>query len=142
MKLPIGEKNEVGEEEKIRIKEKIKEILEKSKFVEFAFLHGSFVERKYFNDIDIAIWVKKEKKRDIEKLEEELDYVIDFPIDLKILNSAPPLFKYLVFTKGKLIVCKNEARVLEEKRRALSEYFDFLPLKRRFEREFLWKKLG
>ncbi len=46
------------------IKEKIKKILLESQEIIFAYLYGSFLEREDYKDIDIAIFVDREKVKD------------------------------------------------------------------------------
>jgi len=52
----------LDEEEKQKVLEKIKMVLEKDDEIVFAIVHGSFIERDSFRDIDIAVWIKKPGK--------------------------------------------------------------------------------
>lgn len=96
--------------QKRRILEKLKKELERLDKIVFVYVHGGFVERNIFRDLDLALW--------IEDLSGILKYEIDFsvklstkigiPVDVQILNEAPLPFKYRVFTKGELILSRNE----------------------------------
>ncbi|OYT56313.1 MAG: hypothetical protein B6U76_04080 [Desulfurococcales archaeon ex4484_217_2] len=52
---------EMAFEERRRVLEKIREVLESLDFVEFAVVYGGFVKSKYFRDIDVGIFVSKSK---------------------------------------------------------------------------------
>jgi len=86
----------------------IKKFLRGHKEVVFAYLHGSYArnEEHPFSDIDIAVYLR-ENSFDV-----YMDLLGKFPevgreIDLRVLNDAPPLFKYKVIKEGKLLVNKD-----------------------------------
>lgn len=102
----------------------------------FAYLHGSFNEETAFRDLDIAVYLQQMPPDSMLlyelKLEEELQSVLHYPIDLKVLNGAPPHFCYMVLKKGvKLFVRDDQKRVAFEMR-TLKKYFDFEPIRRRY----------
>jgi len=97
-------------QQKHRLVETLKEKLENVDEIVFAYLHGSFLERESFRDIDVAIWLKRKEKA--------FQYTVDFsakleaemkiPIDIQVLNEAPLPFKHHVLTKGRLLFSKDE----------------------------------
>lgn len=89
------------------------------KEVIFAYIYGSFLEPQpiTFRDVDIGVYVKSEaiskgNAFDYEtELVEGLNKVIDLPfdiIDVRVLNFAPSRFQNNVFSRGKLLFCKDE----------------------------------
>jgi hypothetical protein len=58
-------------------------------------------------------------------------------VDLLLLNAAGPLAKHQVYSKGKLVFCRDARRTLRAKDLASSEYLDFLPFRRRAEEDVL-----
>ena len=115
---------ELSLEEKHGIVEKVRRLLEGEEDIIFAYVHGSFVERRFFRDIDVAIWL-----RDVTR---SFYYVVEFParanigipLDVQVLNEAPLPFKYHVFTKGTLLISGDEnlrAKVIDK---AIRMYID------------------
>jgi len=49
-------------------------------------------------------------------------------IDLVILNQAPPLLKYQVINRGKVIYCRDERQRSHFEARVILEYLDFKPV--------------
>lgn len=105
----------------------------------FAYVHGSFLDEKDFNDIDIAVFLDPKtaipNPVDFEialslKLEESLTVCVD----VKILNFAPLSFRYHA-TKGKLICSRDESSREDFLCRAWSEYFDFKPVSKIYLKE-------
>ena len=110
-----------------KIFRKIGEILSLDKDILFAYLYGSFLGRRYFRDIDIAIWL-----RNIDKaFQYTIDFsikvskILGFPVDIQVLNSAPLSFKYHVFINGRLIFSRNEELRLMIIDEVIREYIDF-----------------
>ena len=117
---------------------KITEIVEKTfskeKAVLFCYLFGSTASAKTIStsDIDIAIYLDEKKCKDffekrlelIAKLSKELKK----DVDVVILNTAPPLLKYVVLKEGKLIFERDESKKIDFELRSINEYFDFKPI--------------
>ena len=75
----------------------------------FAYLYGSFArgEHHKFSDVDVAIYLKRpsgEIYLDILGATE----IDGAEIDLKVLNNAPPIFRYRVIKEGILLLCRDE----------------------------------
>lgn len=94
-----------------KILRKITSILRKRKEIIFAFCHGTFLlEGVSFRDIDIALYLKK-SQRDLfeyqQKIAELLEKEIKYPVDVKVLNSAPFYFLNNVFRLGRLLFTRD-----------------------------------
>lgn len=95
----------------------IKNILQNEEKVIFAYLHGSFIEQDFFNDIDIAVYCSEidsifSFQADMKiKISDELrnrgfDISPD-EIDLRVINNADYDFLIEVLDRGILIVDKD-----------------------------------
>lgn len=95
---------------KERIIECLRERLGDTDGVVFAYVHGGFVERDLFRDVDVAVWIKNAGeafKYEVD-LSAELEVEFKIPIDIHVLNGAPLTFKHQTFTKGKILFSKDE----------------------------------
>lgn len=113
-------------EEKQKVLEKIKMVLEKDDEVVFAIVHGSFIERDSFRDIDIAVWIKNSEKaiQYTVSLPNKIEAETKFPIDIQVLNEAPLPFKHHVLTEGKTLFSKDEKLRTELANETIRQYFD------------------
>lgn len=75
----------------------------------FAYLYDSFARGEYhkFSDVDIAIYLKKTSAKIYLDILGAIK-IDGLEIDLKILNDAPPLFRYRVIKEGILLLCRDE----------------------------------
>ncbi|MCD6536720.1 MAG: DUF86 domain-containing protein [Thaumarchaeota archaeon] len=117
--------------EKSEIVERVRELLAPIDKVVFAYLHGSFVEKEFFRDIDVAVWVSDPENafQYSVNLSVRLEVETGLPVDLQVLNEAPLPFKYRVLTKGKLLLSRDEklrARIIDEVTRMYLDYKEFL----------------
>ncbi len=117
---------------------KIKEILEEEPNIFFAFIFGSFVEGKKYNDIDIAVYIG-ERVTDPSSLEmalgEKLEGVLHLPCDVRVINQAPLGFLYNILKKRVLIIDRESTLRSDFESRILREYFDFRHLLLEYLRE-------
>jgi len=99
----------LSSQEKEVLIEKLREVLDRHGEVMLAVVFGSFLKDYPFRDIDIAVYiVGVEDSLDYKlRLEEELEEVIDYPIDVVVLNEAPPWFVKKVLNEGRPIVVKQ-----------------------------------
>ncbi len=58
-------------------------------------------------------------------------------IDLIILNTAPRRFVYNIFSKGKLIYCRDQIQLIDFREHTLKCYLDFRPMREQFDQAFL-----
>lgn len=125
-RLDYHRRGEVAGGEKSRLLKEIAEKLEAIDEIVFAYVHGGFIERRSFRDVDVAIWIADPKR--------SFHYTVDFsaklevelgiPIDIQVLNEAPLPFKHNVFTCGKLLLSKNEGLRLQMADRVIRQYLD------------------
>jgi len=120
----------ISSEEKLKLLEKLKKRLSEVNEIIFAYVHGGFIEREFFRDIDIAIWVRDPENslRYIVKLSTELELEFKIPIDIQILNEAPLPFKYYVLTKGTLLFSKDDRLRQEILNYVIRSHIDFIKL--------------
>lgn len=130
----------LDEKQKENLLKQMKAELQSFPEIEFAYVHGSFVDGNPFKDIDIAILTEN---RQTDPLNYELDLEVklyrklDFPADVRVLNSAPNAFCFHVIKEGALLFTRDENKRSEFETRVFSSYADFLPFKRRYLEEVL-----
>jgi predicted nucleotidyltransferase len=103
-------------------------------------LYGSFLNRERFRDIDLALLVDERRlppesflDYELDRLE-ELSRLSKFPLDIRIVNRAPVLFRYAV-TQGRVLFCREERAWVEFCERTWKEYLDFEPVARLYIQE-------
>ncbi len=119
----------IGEDQKEEVQKRMGDILKERREIIFAYLHGSFFE-SIFRDIDVAVYMSEKKsKREVLKyelkLERELEEVVGFPIDVRILNHVPLCFKFKVIERGVLLFSKDERHRCDFESLTMVEYHDF-----------------
>lgn len=108
----------------------------------FAYLHGSFLKSKTFQDIDVAVYLEETTKHDINIIEYEIalsllvEKQLRMAADVKALNWAPLSFRYNV-SRGLLLLSKDELKRENFLCATWMEYFDFLPISKAYVREVL-----
>ena len=90
----------------------MKKLLDSQDYVLLAYLYGSVArgEAHKFSDIDIAVYLKDPVMDTYKKLLAKVAPfdTKDIIIDVRLLNNAPPLFRYNVIREGVLLVNKDE----------------------------------
>ena len=98
--------------------------------VDFAYLHGSFLDTLPFHDIDVAVMFTSEAEPDITgaglALGDQLERLVGHPVDVRALNGAPLTFQFKA-ARGRLLACRDEIRVATFVERLLPRYFDLAP---------------
>jgi len=100
----------------------------------FSYIYGSFLDNYPFHDIDIAIYVDKEKIKSQQAFDYSFQLSMDlsketgFEIDVQIMNYAPLGFRHSVLKNGKLLFSKDENLRLDLIESASLEYIDFYEL--------------
>jgi len=124
-----------------QIVQKITDLLSAEEQIVFAYLHGSFQEGLPFRDIDLAVFITDnlpKEQLDYElKLEEKIEHIIKLPIDLKVINNAPPTFCYMVIKKGHGLLVRDDSKRVEFEVATLNRYFDILPFRQRYLKELI-----
>jgi len=97
----------------------LKSALSKEKYIEFAYIFGSFIKDKKYSDIDIGIFVSFPKEEDVFEITSDLKHKISRKLNKKnILLDADNIdivvmnhinFKFLnnIFKQGLLILDRN-----------------------------------
>ncbi len=124
------------ENEKEKIITIISNFLNENKNIEFAYIHGSFVNANYFRDIDIGVFIREDCIQELEKelennLSIKLTEILNYECDIKIINNSPIQFQYAVL-KGKQISCKNKESLVLFKEEIFLKYLDFKPIREQF----------
>ena len=115
------------------IKKVLIQFLQNRAEIYFAVLYGSAAENQAFRDIDIGLFVNREvvpPASDLDyafTLADQIQDLIKFPVDVRVVNDAPLPFRYNVSRGIPLVVNDKElyARFLE---RTWDEYLDFHPV--------------
>lgn len=143
--MALMKRYSVSESDFHRIIDAIKEILASQTLILFAYLHGSFTGKHNFRDIDIAIYVQdleESKYMDYEfELEEILKKKTGFPVDVRILNHAPPYFCYSAIKSRVILVDRDENRRADFESLIIRKHLDFLPYRQRYLEEALRSEL-
>jgi predicted nucleotidyltransferase len=120
--------------------------LEKEQGLCTAYVHGSFVEKGPFRDIDIALYYHPvpefnllDRELDMEVALEEalIEAGFRIPVDVRIINRAPLSFRYGVIKDGELLLVRDDDRRVDFEVLTLSKYFDFAPFRAAYLKEVL-----
>jgi len=94
-----------------RVVEVARRVLEKLDFVEVAVLFGSTLRRKTVRDIDIGVVLSTEPSLSlINEIASALESELGIPVDIVILNEAPPLLRFKALVEGLKITIKNTTK--------------------------------
>jgi len=102
------------------------------------YIFGSFILRRSFSDIDIGIITVIDLSHPLEfelELESQLEKIIKYPVDIRILNQAPISFSQNVFRTGRVILDSNPNMRADFEGRILKQYFDFAPFRQQYLQE-------
>jgi predicted nucleotidyltransferase len=127
-------------QEKEDIFRRIGRFLEKRPDLLFAYVHGSFISQEQFRDIDVAIYLKSTPAELLQselELEAELYNLISYPVDARILNSAPLSFRYNVIKYGRRLAIIHDDARCDFEETTCSAYFDFAPYRQMYLKEAL-----
>lgn len=103
-----------------------------------AYLFGSFARGEDFSDLDIGILMGCEVSRPLEfelELETGLEKAVRYPVDVRILDSAPLSFQFAVVRDGRLVVDSEPNRRATFEGNVRKKYFDFSIFRRRYLKE-------
>lgn len=113
---------QLSKKEKEKIMKSISEILKKEG-IKGCVVFGSFLTRKYFRDIDIALLAKKINEDKLLKLALSLEKIIGIEVDLKIFDHMPDSVKFEALTKGKILFGR---KFFKNRYKFVNIYIDFV----------------
>lgn len=131
-------------ESKNFLREKVSDIIRFKKDIEFAYIFGSFAllerapikNRNTFNDVDIAVYLSKDKIKNAFSFEleteAELEENFHITFDVRVINEAPLSFRFNVIKTGIVISDKNKSLRSDFEGLTLKEYFDFVHLRNEY----------
>lgn len=113
--------------------EGLRAVLEADSRIAYAVIFGSSVKGTTHvgSDVDVAIGVIHKRRLDLMEigdLRSRLEAAVGRPVDLVILDEAPPGLAYRIFRDGRLIFARDEPSLAARRARAILEYIDFRPL--------------
>lgn len=100
-----------------------------------AYLFGTFATRDPFSDIDMGVLLREEVDSPIEYelgLEVELERIARKPVDVRILNHAPPAFCREVIRQRRVLLDRNPAARADFEALVIKKCADFMPYRRRY----------
>jgi hypothetical protein len=100
-----------------------------------AYIFGSFVQVDAFSDIDIGLIVGDVIPNLLEfelTLEDKIRNLVNYHVDVRVLNNAPIAFSQNVFRTGRVILDKNPNFRADFEGLILKKFFDFAPFRRRY----------
>ncbi|MBW1919634.1 MAG: nucleotidyltransferase domain-containing protein [Deltaproteobacteria bacterium] len=126
----------MGMEERAELLRQVERLLFSRKEILFAYAHGSFLREKHFRDLDIGVFLDREHFKGVRynyeiQLEEELKRLleVEFPVDVRPLNSASIPFQYKAI-RGRLLLDRSPDVRVSFCTRVTSRYLDMRPVLR------------
>lgn len=120
------------------ILEDIASALKRHEGIVLAYVFGSFIHCETFSDIDIGVLTDEniESRLDFElNLEIEIEDIVNYPMDVRVINNAPLSFCQNVIRHGRVILERDANMRADFMGKILKEYFEFVPFRRRYLRE-------
>src|SRR3990170_4031006 len=111
----VNGRHQLDDAEKRAVKDRLRERLAARPEVRFAYLHGSVLGADRFGDVDVAVSVDRESPSapDPTTYELDLEAVLErglgLPVDVRVVEEAPPSFRYAVTRGEELFVRDREA---------------------------------
>lgn len=124
--------------QKESILEDIALILKRHDEIVLAYVFGSFIHSDTFSDIDIGILTDEDIDSCLDfefNLEIEIEDIVNYPMDVRVINNAPLSFCQNVIRHGRVILERDADMRADFMGRILKEYFDFAPFRLRYLRE-------
>lgn len=90
------------------------------------------------SDVDLGVLLEEEPPRTLRglklDLEADLESLLNVPVQLVVLNRAPPDLVHRVLRDGKLVLDRDRSKRIRFEVKARNEYFDLQPILRRYRR--------
>jgi predicted nucleotidyltransferase len=122
--------------------DRLRSLLESEPRIAYALLFGSRARQRVnvHSDTDVAVALTRGASlsvREIGDLVSRLETVAGGPVDLVLLDEAPPGLAYRIFRDGRVLLERDRKALVERKARAILEYLDFKPVEEMFTRAVL-----
>jgi predicted nucleotidyltransferase len=119
--------------------EALRDALAEESRVAYAIVFGSAARGSAgaHSDLDVAIGLADGARlgaREVGALAARLEAAARAPVDLVLLDEAPPGLAYRVFRDGRVILARDASALAARKARAILEYLDFQPIEELFAR--------
>lgn len=120
----------------------LRSVLETDPRIAYALLFGSKGRgtAHELSDTDLAIGLALGAKLSASELGDllsRLEAAASGPVDLVLLDEAPPGLAYRVFRDGRVVLERDHRAFVDRKARAILEYLDFRPMEQLFTRAVL-----
>ena len=128
-------KHSLSRIQKSQIHEEIVSVLKRHEEIILAYVFGSFNDSNAFSDIDIAVLTAENMHTCLNyelDLEIELEDIVNYPTDVRVINNAPLSFCHNVIRHGRVILDRDSNVRADFMGRILKEYFDFAPFRQRY----------
>jgi len=103
-----------------------------------AYVFGTFFNSESFSDIDVGLIMRSEPDQPLNlelTLETQLERIVKYPVDIRILNNAPIAFSQNVFRTGRVILDRDPNARADFQGMVLKKYYDFAPFRQRYLQE-------
>lgn len=115
------------------MQEALPRILADDSRIAYALLFGSSARgaSNAHSDVDVALGLAAGARLtalELGELASQLTDAAGRPVDLVLLDEAPPGLAYRIFRDGQTIVERDREALVERKARAILEYLDFQPI--------------
>jgi predicted nucleotidyltransferase len=111
----------------------LRRVIDDDRRIAFALLFGSEAKgaAHAHSDVDVAVGLVAGEQLDTlarGALASRLETAVGRPVDLVMLDDAPPGLAYRIFRDGRLISGRDAAALKNRLARAILEYLDFKPI--------------
>ena len=112
---------------------RLRGVLESDRRIAYALMFGSQATGKAHagSDLDVAIGLAAGCRLDVMELgalSSGLEAAAGRPVDVVLLEEAPPGLAYRVFRDGRVIVARDNGALARRRDRAILDYLDFRPV--------------
>jgi len=98
--------------------------------VSVAYVFGSFLKGKKFNDIDVGLLLEEDFHPDAlyeARLAGQFEKELGDSFDVRILNNRALRFLFYILKDARLIFVRDESHRIRFEQRVLTQYMDFKP---------------
>lgn len=107
--------------------QRLRQLLEVRPEINFAYVHGSFIDEVAYHDMDVALYLDPSPADPFDyemALSVELTRALRLPVDVHVLNGAPLGFQHQAL-RGKLLFARDEEVLTDFIERVAWEYMQF-----------------